>query len=242
MNITAKLKTYPIDKVMSISFAAHRINSGYVKNTTHIENGPTIWANKEIIAYTISSQERDAGNTPHAYIPTGFKPVEVTEQDIENAQLAKKHVSRSIMGLISGAISTFQKEVYYVVSEENVPVNKIGLVSYVPELLLREISEKERIKRIKEEYKNSVHYTTKVSGFCEILKVFHMKAVDCYVYICGIDGNLVSFTNLKKYDMGAHIHITARVKRSDHCMDTGLPMTRIHYVKIKKNDKISKTN
>lgn len=236
------VKKYPIDAVLSISFAVHRINGGYVKDTKKDESGLYTWSNKESVAYMLSTQERDAGSTKHGWIHPEFTTIEITDQDIENVELAKNHVKRYMLGLISGKISSFQKDVFDVISEEHVPANKIALMSYVPELMLREISEKTRNKRLKEEFKDSKHYDVSVSGICEILKSFYMKTADCYIYICGIDGNLVSFTNSKKIEVGTRHHISGKVKRKDMCNDTGLPQTRLHYVKFKKNDKVNKAN
>jgi hypothetical protein len=235
------VKKYPIDAALSVSFAVHRANSGYVKNTIKAEDGVYTWSNKEAVAYTLSARERDAGYNKHSWIHPEFTPVAVDQQDVENVELAKNHVKRYMMGLISGKITAFQKDVFDIFSEDHVPANKIALLSYVPELMLREISEKTRNKQIKEEYQNSMHYTSTVSGICEILKSFYMKTAECYVYVCGIDGNLVSFTNSRKIEVGTQHRITGKVKTKDYCKDTGLPQTRLHYVKFKKNDKINKT-
>lgn len=236
-----KFRTFPIDAVLALSFAAYRVNSGYVKISKLTENNTRVWSNKEIVAYTLKSQEVN-NNKYDNWVPSEFVVVDVTDEDVKNVELAKKHIKRYTLGLLSGKISAFQKDIFDAVTEENLPSTKISLVSYVPELILRETTEKERTRLIKENYKDSVHYNTSVSGTCEILKSFYLKNVECYVYVCGIDGNLVSFTNLKKYEVGTQHKITAKVKKQDYCPDTGLPQSRLHYVKFKKNDKVNKTD
>jgi len=240
LTMPSNVKKYPIDTVLSISFAVHRKNLGYVKNTTRDENGLYTWANKEAVSYMLSIQERDAGSTKHSWINPDFTPIDVEEQDVKNTELAKNHVKRYLMGLLSGKISAFQKDIFDVVSEDHVPVTKIALVSYVPELVFGEISKKTINKQISEEFKNSKHYNTPVAGECEILNSFYVKTAGYFVYVCGIDGNLVSFTNLKKIKVGTRHQITGKVKSKDYNIETGLPQTRLNYVKFKNNDKINK--
>jgi hypothetical protein len=237
-----KVKTYPVEKVMAVSFAAHRKNSGYVKSTHKDDTGKIIWANKELVAYALSAQERDSGVSSHSWIHPEFTGLTVTDDDITNVEIAKNHVKRYMLGLISGNIGSFQKDVFSVISEDQIPVTRIALVSYVPELIIREISDKKRISRMKQEFVNSVHYDSSVSGVFEILKTFYMKDVGIHVYFGCIDQNLVSFTNVKKYEVGEKFIITGKVKKKDFCTETGLPQTRLNYVKIKKNDKSNKAN
>ena len=232
-----KMKTYPTDRVLALAFAAYRENNGYVKQSSTTDNGVRTWANKEIVSWTLSAQENSKN-----WAPDGFVGLTVTDEDFKKVEETKKYVKRYTLNLISGNINSFQKDVFDSVMSEELPVNKIAILCYVPEFVDRELMHKEYVKRIKTDYENSKHYDSTVSGVCEILKSLYIKGYEMYLLIGGIDGNLVSFTNNEdKYKVGEKYNITAKSKRKDSCNDTGLPQTRLSYVKVKKNVKANKT-
>ncbi len=223
-----KVKTYPVDRVLGIAFAAYRKNDGYVKQTNGV-GSERVWSNKELVSFTMSSQE---GSN---WVPETFVPLEITDVDNEKVTSTKQYIKRYTLNLLSGDITSFQQDVFDAVMSDEITANKISLIAYVPEFVERELKQKEYVKRLKAEFANSVHYTDRVTGVCEILKSFYLKNYETYLYVGGIDGNLVTFTNTSnRYVVGKKYKLTAKTKKADQCNDTKLPQTRLNYVKMKE--------
>lgn len=231
---------YLTEQLLEYSFAAYRINKGYEKQTRRYTELPTLWSNKELVAYSAAfyNKEKEAEQVVKTWIPTEFIPVQVTEEDKVALDKARQHMKRySILAL--GNISDFDKDIFATYSNETTPVNKIGLIAYLPAFVERELSDKEYKLRLKKEFSESKHFDKDIAGNCEILKVIRVNKDyedPFYMHFGAINGNLVCFARKEGLSVSLVYMITAKVKGHESERETGLPMTRINYVKLRKSE------
>lgn len=241
MTDVVQLLEYPTEKLIELAFAAYRINSGYVKDTRRYSEGqPTTYSNKEIVAYSAAhyNQYNEKDSVLRTWIPSDFIPVKVTDEDRAAKADADRHMRRYTM-LALGNLSDFQQDVFSAYSSERMPVNRVGLIAYLPEFVNRELQDKMYKERLKKEFADSRYYENKVEGECEILKVIRVSKEfedPFYMHFGAVDGNLICFARKEGFAVGKVYVITAKVKGQDRERETGLPMTRVNYVKLKKTE------
>lgn len=241
MSDVVKLLEYPTEKLIELAFAAYRVNSGYVKDTRrYSEDQPTAYSNKEIIRYSAAhyNQHNEKDSVLKTWIPSDFVPVKVTDEDRAAKADADRHMRRYTM-LALGNLSDFQQDVFTAYSSEHMPVNRVGLIAYLPEFVYRELQDKMYKERLKKEFANSRHYENKVNGAMEVLKVIRVNKEfeePFYMHFGAVDGNLICFARKEGFAVGNTYFVTAKVKSQETERETGLPMTRVNYVKLKKTE------
>lgn len=241
MSDVVQLLEYPTERLIELAFAAYRVNGGYVKDTRRYSEGqPATYSNKEIVTYSAAhyNQYNEKDSVLRTWIPSDFVPVKVTDEDRAAKADADRHMRRYTM-LALGNLSDFQQDVFSAYSSERMPVNRVGLIAYLPEFVNRELQDKMYKERLKKEFANSRHYENKVEGNCEILKVIYVnkEMMDpFYMHFAAVDGNLICFARKEGFAVGNTYVITAKVKGQDRERETGLPMTRVNYVKLKKTE------
>ena len=223
---------YSTQTLLELAFAAHRVNKGYEKQTRrYSENMPTTFSNKELVAFTVAAGTEQ-------FIPHDFVPLKVTEEDLAAKEAADKHMRRYTM-LAMGNLTDFENDIYSAYCSEVMPVNRVGLIAYLPEFVNRELKDKSYKLRLKSEFANSRYFENTVEGNCEILKVIRVSRDfedPFYMHFGAVDGNLVCFARKEGFAEGATYIIKAKVKGQDKERETGLPMTRINYVKLRKTE------
>ena len=225
-------KTYNASDVKLLAFAAYRINKGYVKATQRFsENNPTKFSNKEIVKYSL---EYNANN--EAYVPSDFIMPKVIDEDHVALAAADKHMRRyTLLGL--GDLNDFQADMFEAYSQDELPVNKTGLIAYLPAFVERELEDKMYKRRLKTEFNNSAAINDKkIIGELEILKRVYSVNYETFFYTAGFDGNLVMFSNKFEYKTGEVFGFRANVKSQQTDRDTGLTVNKINYVKLVRMD------
>ena len=228
MSDVMKLNSYPTKLVIELAFAAQRINKSYVKATRrYSEAQPTTFSNKEIVAFTAAHY---LDNDP--YLPSDFIPVKVTEEDRTAMATAEKHMRRYTM-LALGNLSDFQADVFEAYSQEQTPVNRLGLIAYLPQFVERELEDKMYKGRLKTEFAESTAIKDKkIIGELEILKRVYSVNYETFFYTAGFNGNLVMFSNKFEYPVGKVFGFRANVKSQITDRDTNLTVNKINYVKL----------
>jgi len=224
------MHTHPTQKIVKLAYAAYRINNGYEKNTRrHSEDKPTVWSNKELIRYTLAAENAK----DDTYLPQDFDPIKVLDIDEEEMKEAEKHLRRYTLQILGDDLNDFQKDVFAAYSQDELPINKLGLIAYLPAMVKREIEDISYKKFLKQNYNESKAYTgNRVQAEVEILKIVPMPMYDTTLYIAGSEGNLVSFTTKKPLKKDQTYNISARVKGEGKERDTGFTLTRLNYVKV----------
>lgn len=218
--------------LINYAFAAYRVNKGYEKQTRrYSEDNPTTFSNKELIAYTVA-------NGTEQYVPHDFIPLTITDADREAKKAADKHMRRYTM-LALGDLNDFQNDMFTAYSSDKMPISRAGLIAYLPAFVERELKDKVYKARLKQEFNNSKHLEGNVEGNCEILKVIRVGRdfeEPYYMHFGAINGNLVCFARKEGFAENTTYIIKAKVKAQDNERETGLPMTRINYVKLRKTE------
>ena len=227
------LKDYDTRRILELSFAAQRINNGYVKDTRRFSEGqPTTWSNKEIISFSAAAYYNSSNSS--TYIPSDFIPIKVTDADYAALANADKHMRRYTM-LVLGNLSDFQADVFAAYAGERIAVNRIGLLAYLPQFVERELEEKIYKGRLKTEFANSTAIKEKkIIGELEILKRVYSINYETYFYTAGFNGNLVMFSNKFQYKNSEVFGFKANVKSQQTDRDTGLIVNKLNYVKLVK--------
>jgi hypothetical protein len=218
------------ETLLELAFAAHRVNNGYEKQTRrYSEDQPTTFSNKELITFTVQTD---------SWIPEDFVPLQITEEDRAAKAAADKHMRRYTM-LAMGDLPQFESDIFSAYASEVMPVNRVGLIAYLPQFVERELQSKIYKQRMKTEFANSKHLEGNIQGNCEILKVIRINKdfnEPFYMHFGAVDGNLVCFARKEGFAEGTVYTISAKVKGQDKERETGLPMTRINYVKLRKTE------
>jgi len=233
--LVKQMTTYKTEYLIDLAYAAYRVNEGYEKQTRrHSENLPT-YSNKELIAYTAS-----AHNEKSPFIPEDFTPLEVTEADRAAVAEGKKHMRRYTM-LVMGDLPQFEADLFAAYSSDEMPIGRIGILAYLPAFIDRQVKDKVYKQRIKTEFADSKHLVgDKIEpSEVEILKVIPLNndfMEPAYMHFGAIGKDLVCFTLKQMYAVGDTYDIVARIKREDLERDTGTPLTRLNYVKLRKQE------
>lgn len=229
------MEEFSTDKILELAFAAQRVNGGYQKQTRrYSEDQPTRYSNKELVFYSAYYYNKYNSTGDH-WIPNDFTPVKVTDEDRAAKTAAEKHMRRYTM-LALGNLSDFENDIFTVFSSEKIARRRIGLLAYLPQFVDRELKEKEYKERLKTEFSDSAHINLHVieDETVEILKIIPLREYDTYLYFGGIGKDLVTFPKSDILEIGEKYSIRARVKKHDQERETGLPITRLNYVKLKK--------
>jgi hypothetical protein len=222
--------SYKASDVKLLAFAAYRINKGYVKETQrYSENNPTKFSNKEIVKYSL---EYNADK--EAYVPSDFIMPKILDEDHIAVAAADKHMRRyTLLGL--GDLNDFQADMFAAYSQDILPVNKTGLIAYLPAFVERELDDKMYKRRLKTEFAESRAITDKkIVGEMEILKRVYSINYETFFYTAGVNGNLVMFSNKFEYKVGEVFGFRANIKGQQTDRDTNLTVNKINYVKLVK--------
>lgn len=225
------MQEYPTDKILDLAFAANRVNGGYEKQTRrYSEDQPTTFSNKELVLYSADFYEGSK-----IWIPEDFTPLKITDADYSAKKIAEKHMRRYTM-LALGNLSNFESDIFTAYSSERISRNRIGLLSYLPEFINRDLKEKEYKGRLKTEFFESSHINLHniKDEIVEILKIIPLREYDTYLYFGVIGKDLVSFNKKDLLEISSKYSIRARIKNHDVERESKLPLTRLNYVKLKK--------
>lgn len=226
---------YPTNQLLELAFAAYRVNNGYEKESRRYSEKPTTWSNKDLVAYSAAyyNKHHEENSVLKIWIPEEFIPLTITEEDLAAKASADHHMRRYTL-LALGNISDFDKDIFAAYSSETISIKKVGLIAYLPAFVNKELAEKQYKARLKNEYCQSILLEKSVEGAAEILKRVWIENASKFVYVAGINGNLVNFWSDKKYNLESKYNITAKVKKHDRERDTGLPISCLNYVKLKE--------
>lgn len=231
------MKEFPTDRVLELAFAAYRVNNGYEKQTQRYSEGqPTRYSNKELVTFSAYHYNKHNNEDQfQMWIPADFMPVKVTDEDLAAKATAEKHMRRYTM-LALGNLSDFESDIFTAFSSEKISQNRIGLLAYLPAFVERELKDKEYKGRLKNEFADSAAINLHVveGETVEILKMIPLNEYDMYLYFGAIGKDLVSFSKKDLLEIGDRYEIRARVKSHDKERESGLPMTRLNYIKLKK--------
>ena len=224
------LKTVSTQEALAVSCAAYRINGSYIKDTRRFstEENKTQFSNKDLVRFFF---EDKTDYLPHDYIP--FK---LTAEDFEKANELQKWMRRYVMlGLAD--LDEFKRDMISSAAGEQVPINNLGRIAYLPEFVKRDKHETNLTKEIRVEYRNSIHLGTEkdaVEGVCKILDKRYSSQWETYYYTAVLDGNLISFSNRFEHEVDTMKRIKGKVRNHTVNRLFSANETRLNYVKLYK--------
>ena len=225
MKATSTVKT---SEVIAVACAVYRINKNeYVKDTRRYSTpeNKTQFANKELVKMYFG------GYKPEDYIQ--FQP---TEQDYEAAEEIRKWMKRYVL-LGLGDLPEFKRDMVNAALQEETTKRYFGILAFIPAFVQRDKHESGLKKQIRVEYRDSKYLGKEkdiVEGVVKILDSHFSDRWDSYNYTAVMEGNLVSFMNSSKHEIGAMKKIKAKVKALTENRLFGANETRLNYVKLFK--------
>jgi len=168
-------------------------------------------------------------------------PLTITDEDRAAKAAGDKHMRRYTM-LALGDLPQFEADLFAAYSSEEMPIGRVGLIAYLPAFIDRQVKDKVYKQRIKTEFADSKYLVGDriEPSEVEILKVISLNndwiSEPAYMHFGAIGKDLVCFTLKQMYAVGDTYDIVARIKREDLERDTQTPMTRLNYVKLRKQE------
>ena len=215
-------------EVLAVASAAYRINNfEYIKDTRRFstEENKTQFSNKDIVKMYFGP-----------YRPDDFILFTPKEQDYEAAEEIRKWMKRYVL-LGLGDLPSFKRDMIEAASQDEIPLNKLGILAFIPEFVKRDKHETGLTKEIRVEYRDSKYLGKEkdnVEGVIKILDGRYSTHWESYNYTAVMDGNLVSFMNKYKHENGTMKRIKAKVKALTENRLFGADETRLNYVKLFK--------
>ena len=222
-----KQKTFKVQDVLAIAFAAYRKNDGYIKDSYRFsepDNEP-LFSNKDMVKFQLNPD----------YRPGDFKTLRTTEEDYEAVDVALKHFRRYTLGVLGESLNDFQKNIFENVVQEEVEYSKLGMLAYVPELVAREVRENAIKKKLRTEYRDSMYIGApgdSVEGVCLILDSHYSSHYERYAYTADYMGNVISFWNKFEIPVGERRKFRGKVKEQSKNRLFAVNETTLNYVKV----------
>lgn len=219
--------SFQTQQALAVAFAAMRVNGDYIKDTRRFSENKTLFANKDIVRFQLMPQ----------YAPEDFEPVQINENDYDNVEATYQHFKRYALDVLGDKLNDFQTDVYKIVSNDTVNNRKLGLVSYIPKLVEREIITNRITKLLRTEYRNSKHIGQpgdKVTGLVKILHSFPSIKYGGYFITGVIKGDIVNIFKKEDAVVGKTYELTGKVKRHQKAMLFPVEETKLNYVKMKE--------
>tara|TARA_E500000178_G_C16793000_1_gene648898 strand:+ start:95 stop:781 length:687 start_codon:yes stop_codon:yes gene_type:complete len=227
--MTVKERTWKTQEVLAVAYAAYKKNKGYLKDTFRFSEptNDTVFANKDLVKFQLINDFR----------PEDWKPLVITEQDYADVDDALKHFRRYTLGILGDSLSQFQQDTIEAILSDDVASNKLGILAYVPELVIRETKENSFKKTLRTVYRNSNYIGEvgdPVDGVCHVINESFIQDYDKFVYTADIMGNIISFWTKYKIPSGERRRIKAKVKKHVKNKLFDVNETQLNYVKVYK--------
>jgi len=136
----------------------------------------------------------------------------------------------------------FESDLFAAYSSDKMPIGRVGLIAYLPAFVDRELQDKIYKQRLKTEFSDSQYLNDNITEATdvEILKVIPLNndwmSEPAYMHFGAIGKDLVCFTKKEMFAVGETYDLIGRIKGVDTERDSGLPLTRLNYVKIRKQE------
>lgn len=221
--------------VLAKSFAAYRVNGSVVKETRrYSEETPTMFANKEILAYC----NQYIQTPPPDFIISDYK---VLPEDHANVKEAVAFINRDTsLQQIAGTLSDFMETLVVQMNSKEIHGSEFGVIALLPKVYFEQKHRKNYKKTIKTTFGESKHIGLPgevIEGDLTVNEIKWVEKFSCHVINGNIQNNLVSFFKdfkpesvlPKENDV---IKIKGKVKRHGNNFVTKLPETQLNYVRI----------
>ena len=178
------MKKYSLIQILEASFAAHRINGDYYRDTRRFsEDVPTQFSNKECIGLQFAEEDYK--------IPNDWQPMKITEEDTKNSIASVEWINKAFaLQVISDTLSDYMKQLMECINSKELSINEFGIVAPLPRIYfegkrkkalkskIKLLRKKEQCQKRKKNPNQKRHPYAKIGltfafcSFCTLSKVY----------------------------------------------------------------------
>ena len=196
------MQTFPIDEVLAVSCAAHRINEGFVKKDQ-------VRVDKKFEKTICNS------DLLYNYFFTE-KKFKVIDADKETATEVKEYLTGLSFKALERQLTEFESNVLKLVSSPDIAKDKLGIAASLPKVYLNKVEQDTWTDREMELSRTSekvgkLHTRERITGVVEFTR--YIPRTMSYIVTCSVkDQHILKFFTDKKIVKGKEITIEGFVK------------------------------
>ena len=218
------MQTFPIDEVLAVSCAVHRLNNGFIKKDQ-------VRFDKKYEKYICNS------DMLYNYFFTD-KKFEVIEEDKLTANEVKDYLAGLSFKALERTLTEFESNVLKLVSSDNIPKDKLGIAASLPKVFLNKVEQDKWTDRETELSRTSeklgkLHNRERFNAKIEFTR--YIPRTMSYIVTCSVKNeHILKFFTDKNIESGSDIVIEGFVKsQSQGKYHTGFE-TIINRIKIQE--------
>ena len=218
------MQTFPIDEVLAVSCAVHRLNNGFIKKDQ-------VRFDKKYEKYICNS------DMLYNYFFTD-KKFEVIEEDKLTANEVKEYLTGLSFKALERTLTEFESNVLKLVSSDDIPKDKLGIAASLPKVFLNKVEQDKWTDRETELSRTSekigkLHNRERFNAKVEFTR--YIPRTMSYIVTCSVKNmHILKFFTDKNIESGSDIVIEGFVKsQSQGKYHTGFE-TIINRIKIQE--------
>jgi hypothetical protein len=223
---------YDTRLVFAAASAAQRINGSYVKSSESRGEKPS---NRAIMNFIVM------GVSQYGYEVEVTQNWSIMDLDYVSADQIMEYYKSKTLEIMSGKANAYTMAAANAAYKEQIASNDqltLGTVASLPQAHERSVAYDQTWDRVELLKRNSQHFGTvgdKFEGAVEVLSCIYSKNWFKY-YVTAItkQGNIVNFASDGEYKQGETVEISS-AKIKQHANEN---ITRLHYVRVKRENKV----
>lgn len=223
---------YDTRLVFAAANAAQRINGSYIKANEGRGEKPS---NRAIMNFIVM------GANQYGYDAEVTKDWSIMDEDYVSADQIMEYYKSKTLEIMSGKANAYTMAAANAAYKEQIASNDqltLGTVASLPQAHERSVAYDQTWDRVEALKRNSRHFGQigeKFEGAVEVLSCIYSKNwFKYYVTAKTVDGNVINFASDNEHKQGSTVEITtAKIKQ--HANEN---ITRLHYVRIKREDSV----
>jgi len=196
------MQTFPLDEVLAVSCAAHRINDGFIK--------------KDQVRFD-KKYEKTTCNSDmlYNYFFTD-KKFKVLDEDKTTATEVKEYLAGLSFKALERQLTEFESNVLKLVSSSDIAKDKLGIAASLPKVYLNKVeqdgwTDREMVLSRTSEKIGKLHQREKIIATVEFTR--YIPRTMSYIVTCSVkDQHILKFFTDKKIDTGTEITVEGFVK------------------------------
>ena len=220
------MQTFPIDKVLAVSCAVHRLNDGFIK--------------KDQVRFDKKFENKTCNSDMlYNYFFTD-KKFDVIEKDKETATEVKDYLSGLSFKAIERELTEFESNVLKLVSSPEVSKDNLGIAASLPKVFLNKVEQDKWTDRETELSRTSeklgkLHNREKFDATVEFTR--YIPRTMSYIVTCSVNNkHILKFFTDKNIVSGANIVVEGFVKSQSKGKYHAGTETIINRIKIHDNE------
>jgi len=196
------MQTFPIDEVLAVSCAAHRLNSGFIK--------------KDQVRFDRKFEKSTCNSDMlYNYFFTD-KKFKVLDEDKTQATEVKEYLAGLSFKALERTLTEFESNVLKLVSSDVIEKDKLGIAASLPKVYLNKVDQDTWTNREMELSRTSekigtLHQRERINATVEFTR--YIPRTMSYIVTCSVkDQHILKFFTDKKIDLGKEITLEGFVK------------------------------